>query len=756
MMSAHIQGPAEFENPRTVASKSHKENLLKAIRMSLGIESAAVRHNTQTFNANRYRAVAQLSDYDSLKDEARRTKERSIANLPQLIEKLAEAIRQQGGYFHLATTREDACRYTLDVCQRHAAKLVVKGKSMTSEEVRLNHALQDAGIEVAETDLAEFILQVADEQPSHIIAPAIHYSRERITELFKRRFNTSEALDTGEDLTRFARERLRQKFLHADVGITGANLIAADSGTLMLVESEGNIRMASQVPPVHIAMAGIEKIVASREDFGPFIELLAASGTGQNMTSYTSIISPPLKAPSFAMSGKEKKAREFHLVLIDNGRMTMREDPVLHEALYCIRCSACLNSCANFQTVGGHAFGGETYSGGIGGAWEAGTSALENARFAELCTGCSRCINQCPVRIDVPRINEVLRQRLNYQGGTTLASTAMTSLVGGAADERCAAVQKVFFGNYHWFAHWGGMVPGLANWVARLPLSRVIMSRWLGVDHRRELPAFSRKTLVRLSRKDVSTTLQNTSPKALLFADVYTNYGLAERGECTRRVLHALGVNVKVSECLPAGRAPLSQGMLATAKRHAENAAAMLGSELQQGRDIIAIEPSILALFRRDYRHLLNNTALADRIAAHSFDPIEYVARTLEATSRKATEVFNVSNSPVGPRIFFHAHCQQKTVGAMQATENLLRAIGFDVVTSQVECCGMAGSFGYKKEYYELSMAVGAQLFQQVRDADTDGERVLVASGTSCTEQLHSGVNRTPIHPIELLAGCLR
>src|SRR6185369_240674 len=187
---------------------------------------------------------------------------------------------------------------------------------------------------------------------------------------------------------------------NADAGISGANIIAADSGSIMLVESEGNIRMTTTLPPVHIAIAGIEKVIASREDFGTFLELLPASATGQPLTSYVSILHPPLKAPSFAAPGKVEKPREFHMVLIDNGRMGMREDPVLHEALYCIRCSACLNSCANFQTVGGHAFGGETYSGGIGGSWEAGTRALEAARFSELCTGCSRCVTQCPIRID--------------------------------------------------------------------------------------------------------------------------------------------------------------------------------------------------------------------------------------------------------------------------------------------------------------------------------------------------------------------
>ncbi|MGD0932569.1 MAG: LUD domain-containing protein, partial [Candidatus Korobacteraceae bacterium] len=234
--------PADI-NPRQVANKSDKKALLDAIRMTLSVQSPAVRRNTQTFNRNRYAATALLPDYNELKDRARQIKEKAIANLPELLRQLEASVRANGGHFYLAKTAADADQYIRDVLLRHEVKLVVKGKSITSEETKLNHALEAAGITVAETDLAEFILQVADEQPSHIIAPALHYSRERITALFKRKFNTDLPLDTGEELTVFAREKLRQQFIAADAGISGANLIAADSGSLMLVESEGNIRM---------------------------------------------------------------------------------------------------------------------------------------------------------------------------------------------------------------------------------------------------------------------------------------------------------------------------------------------------------------------------------------------------------------------------------------------------------------------------------------------------------------------------------
>ena len=744
-------------SPREVANKSDRRNLLRAIRMTLEVQSPAIRLNTQDHNVRRYGATSALPDYDALKDRAREIKEQAIAKLPELLETLEGAVRGRGGRVYVAATAEDACRYILEICGKHDTKLVVKGKSMTSEEIHLNRALEGAGIEVAESDLAEFILQLTDEQPSHITAPAMHYSRERITALFKRKFQTDLPLDTGEELTKFARGKLREKFLRADMGITGANLIAADTGTIMLIESEGNIRMSSFLPPLHVAIAGVEKVISARRDMGVFLELVAASGTGQKLSSYTSFLSPPLGEPSFAMPGKARKPREFHLVLIDNGRLRMREDTVLHEALYCVRCSACLNACPNFQVVGGHAFGGETYSGGIGGAWEAGTTKLTNARFSELCTGCSRCVTACPVRIDIPWLNENLRERLNQADGPSAMSGVLAAISSAEKKDARTTAARIFFGNYQFFAKWGARLAPLSNAIVGTKLGRIAMERWFGVDRRRALPPFPEKTLVRAACELKPIKGVQPRAKAVLFADVYTNYGLVERGIAAIRLLRALDVDISVSEAIPEGRAALSQGMIATAKKQAMRAAVAVEAYIAEGRDIVVLEPSALAMFRRDFRHLLDDKEQFERIRARTFEPVEFVSKLLEKSGRNAKDIFDASRSPVGPRIFFHAHCQQRTIGCAAPTEALLREIGFDVATSSVECCGMAGSFGYKKDFYDVSMAVAADIFEQVTAAEKDGgQRALIVSGTSCTEQLRGGVNRVVMHPVELLLAVLK
>jgi iron-sulfur cluster protein len=745
--------------PRQVANKADKQRLLDAIRMTLGVQSAAIRHNTQTFNRNRYVAVSLIPDYDELKDHARRIKEQAIADQPALLKQLEESVRANGGHFYLAKTAADANNYIRDVLVKHEARLVVKGKSITSEETRLNHVLEEAGIKVAETDLAEFILQVADEQPSHIIAPALHYSRERITALFKRKFDTSLPLDTGEELTKFAREKLREQFIAADAGISGANLIAADSGSLMLVESEGNIRMTTTLPPLHIAIAGIEKVIPSREDFGPFLELLPASGTGQPITSYVSILHPPLKAPPFAAPGKTGKPREFHLVLIDNGRSKMREDPILHEALYCIRCSACLNSCANFETVGGHAFGGETYSGGIGGAWEAGTGKLMNARFAELCTACSRCVNNCPVRIDIPWLNENLRQRMNQAQSPSLLKSAFGAMTGSAPADRKAPVQKQFFGNYHTLGKWGTRYHGVANSTVEMPLVQGEMESLFGVDRRRKLPEFPEKTWEDLYRQEKRNGAAAVSelPALAVFADIFTNFGAPERGMAAIRVLRKCGYDVVLTPSLADGRAALSQGMIDTARQQAQAMVAALRRYFDEGRKLVVLEPSSLAVFRFDLRHLIDDPALLETMARNSFEPLQMVWKAAQEYGLDLRGTFPAEKFKGGQKLFYHSHCQQRTCNAATETIEVLRACGFDVMTSSVECCGMAGSFGYKKEYYDLSMAVGEDLFAQVRRAEENGEkRMLVASGISCHEQLGAGFDRPVYHPAEILDSIAR
>jgi iron-sulfur cluster protein len=727
---------AEVIHPREVANKSSKENLRRAIKMALEVENEAIRHNTQTFNSNRYTALKDLDDYESLKDSAHKIKEESIQHLPELIDLLKETINKRGGKVFLAKRKEEAINYIKNICKQHSAKLIVKAKSITSEEIELNSALEKEGIEIAETDLAEFILQVSKEQPSHIVAPAIHRSRERISELFKKHFDTSQKLETGEELTEFARDILRQKFLSADVGISGANLIAAENGSILLVESEGNIRLTTHLPAVHIAVAGIEKIIPSKKDFGIFIELLARSGTGQPLTSYTNILEPPLELPILNLNGRNDKEREFHLVLIDNGRMQMREDNSLKEALYCIRCSACMNVCANFQAVGGHAFGGECYTGGIGGAWTIGTTGkLENGRFAELCTGCSRCVPNCPVKIDIPNLNTAIKNRLLKAG-------------------EAAYFQKTFFGNFSILAKTATLVPRFSNWINQLSLSKIALEKLIGFDKRRSVPTFADTTLVQQYkeyRKHVKplNNIREGIPNIVLFADVFTNYNNPEVGMSVIKVFEKLGIPIVLSKSLEDGRAALSQGLIQSAAKSAFKVSIYLEKIIDENNEIIVAEPSVLAMIRNDYKKIIKNEKLFSKIAQHTFDPLEFLNILIKNKKLELNNKYLLKES-ISKNLFYHGHCQMKTIGAGNAVPDFFRNMGFNVTESVAECCGMAGSFGYKKDYYELSKNIGNDLVKQIiNTSKLKEDLVILASGTSCREQIKDEMNCIVYHPIE-------
>ena len=320
----------------------------------------------------------------------------SLSNLPDLLEQLEKNLTANGVHVHWAENSAEANAIIIGIAQKHSAKLVIKGKSMVSEEVELNHELDAVGIEALESDMGEYIVQLCGEKPSHIIMPAIHKTKQQIAELFAEKVPGATYTESVDELIGIGRAVLREKFMTADIGLSGVNFAVAETGTLCLVENEGNGRMSTTIPDVHIAITGIEKIVEKLEHVPPLFGLLTRSATGQAITTYFNMISGPRKP------GEKDGPKEVHLVLLDNGRTQAYNDEQMRSTLQCIRCGACMNHCPVYTRVGGHAYG-TTYPGPIGEIISphmmglAATHALPTA--SSLCGACSEV---CPVKIPIP------------------------------------------------------------------------------------------------------------------------------------------------------------------------------------------------------------------------------------------------------------------------------------------------------------------------------------------------------------------
>jgi L-lactate dehydrogenase complex protein LldF len=356
---------------------------------------------TTKFIDLRREAFGAFPEGEALRDRARQIKEATLQRLDRYLEELIDNVERLGGRVHYAETADDARRIILDIARRTGTRLAVKSKSMATEEIDLNEALLHAGVTPVETDLGEYIIQLAHERPSHIIAPAIHKTKGQVAELFARELKRPVAADP-EVLTRIARGELRDKFLKADLGITGANFAVASTGTVVLVTNEGNGRMVTSLPRVHVAVMGVEKVVPSMSDLMVFLAILAKSATGQKLSSYTTLVQGPRRA------GELEGPEEFHLVLLDNGRVKQIAG-TLREALSCLRCGACLNVCPVYRQIGGHAYG-YTYPGPIGILLTAmlhGNGAVKDLAHAS--SLCGACVEACPVKIDIPRMLIELR-----------------------------------------------------------------------------------------------------------------------------------------------------------------------------------------------------------------------------------------------------------------------------------------------------------------------------------------------------------
>jgi L-lactate dehydrogenase complex protein LldF len=382
--------PLDFD--KNVAEALKDTQLIKNIKSAMA-----------TLVSKRKTIFSDAAETEQLRTLGNALKKKALSKLPQLLEQLEEKCTQNGIQVHWAETAAEANQLVLDIMKSHGATRLVKGKSMVSEEMELNAFLQKHGIEALETDLGEFIIQLNNETPAHIIVPAIHKNKDQISKIFHDHIPDEPYTEDVAELTAIARKTLRQKFYQADVGLSGVNFAAAETGTLCLVENEGNGRLCTTVPKVHIALMGLEKVIEKLADVPPLLRLLIGSATGQIITTYVNMITSPRR------EGEKDGPKEVHLIILDNGRSKIYADPRRRETLQCIRCGTCLSHCPVYNRIGGHAYG-YIYPGPIGKILNPQVEGLRAAGvLASASSLCNACEEVCPVKIQIPDLIRRIR-----------------------------------------------------------------------------------------------------------------------------------------------------------------------------------------------------------------------------------------------------------------------------------------------------------------------------------------------------------
>jgi len=659
-------------------------------------------------------------DLAASQKEVRRVKEKCVSRLPELFERFKAEAEAVGVVVHQATDSAAASDIVKRLAKERGVKSIVKMKSMLTEEIELNRRLQDDGLEVVETDLGEYIIQLAGEPPSHFTQPAMHKTREEVAELFSKVAGYNLQPDVAE-LVQFARDQLRRKFVEADMGISGANALIAETGTLVIVANEGNDRLVTTLPPIHVAVVGYEKLVETMDDAVSILKVLSKSGTGQKQTAYVSFITGPSRTTDIekTLALGVHGPKEVHVVFVDNGRLKMAEDEELREALYCVKCGACLNLCPVFHSIGGHAFS-NAYMGGIGAVLTSYYRGLDECEdTVNICTGCSQCAAICPSLIDTPKMVLALRKRLLTAHGLSLTSRAALSGLRHP-------------GLFHLMLRMARSVQGLFTddgRVTALPLPGVEMGD-------RVFPA-----LADLFLRDRVPEVSNPegSRKVALYAGCVIDFVEPEIGEAIRDVLVDHGCSVffpKGQSCC--GAPALYAGDRKTARQLAE--ANLLVLEKTGADHIVTGCPTCAVMLKTNLPELLapgplkeRALALADRIVDFSEFASETLGITLEETG-------------VG-KLTYHDPCHQvRGLGTSGCARAIIQgaAGGFVEMKDSDECCGFAGSYSVKQA--EISNSI---LSRKIANIEATGASCVVTDCPGCIMQIRGGLDARGI-PVQV------
>jgi L-lactate dehydrogenase complex protein LldF len=719
-------------------SKAHRRQVREALR-NKELQTALER----SVSAYRSARADVMSGFDlaAFQEEIRTIKERSIINLGALFARFKQEAERVGAVVHEASDGAAVANIIKSLAAERGVKLVVKSKSLLTEEIELNRRLIDAGLKVVETDLGEWIIQLAGEKPSHFTMPAMHKTREQIAKLFSKATGEETTPDV-QKLVEVARKKLRQAFIDAEMGISGANIAIAETGTLVIVANEGNDRLVTTLPPIHVAILGYEKLVATMEEATTILKALPRSATGQKQTAYVSFITGPSRTTDIekTLALGVHGPKELHIIFVDGGRKALANDNECREALYCIKCGACLNLCPVYQSVGGHAYG-NAYMGGIGSVLTAFYRSLEAAEDTlALCAGCGYCKSICPSKIDTPRMVLELKRRLVRSRGLHLTSRLPLAVLrhSGALRQVLDVVRK--------------FQPALmtkSNKLIELPL----LSDLLG---EKQIPGLAPKFLSELIPDCSKDTRSMT---VSLYAGCMLEFVYPEIGQAIWDVLDRSGLNVvfpKDQACC--GAPALYIGDFETARCLAAENVRVLGKHLPDY--IVTGCPTCAVMLKLRFPMLLQGTEWEERaksIAQRVVDFSQFAADVIKFESLRIVNptIDNLSSN----RVTYHDPCHQvRGLGTSRFPREIIRCAGVELVEMDGcdECCGFAGLYALKQPGISASI-----LERKIARICATGAGTVVTDCPGCIFQIKGGLAKRDIsidvcHTAQFIAGGCR
>src|SRR5271166_4744372 len=584
---------------------------------------------------------------------------------------------------------------------------------MASEEIHLNKHLEKAGIEVRETDLGEWIVQLAGQTPSHMVMPAIHMTKEEVADVFSNKVEQGQKPHIPK-LVKFARGKLRGKFLSAEMGITGANIAVAETGTLVIITNEGNARLVTTLPKIHVAIVGIEKLVSEFGDVVPILTALPRSATAQLLTSYVSMISGPVP-------NTDGTPKELHVILMDNRRTEMSNDPKFKQALQCIRCASCLNVCPVFRLVGGHVFG-KVYTGGIGTILTAWFDALKASdEIQSLCIQCGNCTQMCPGKIDIPGLILELRRRIAVEKGQPLAQKAIFSVVNN----------RRLFHSMLRAAYVMQKPLQKGNFIRHLPFFLSDMTEF------RSLPAIAEKPF-----RDTFKTIDQpkSNEKIAFYAGCLVDFAYPEIGESVVKVLNKAGIEVIFPERQTCCGAPArySGAYEVAAQNATDNIDVLLANDVSY---VVSACPTCTVALKQEFIGTFESLGQTDALPrAHQLaDKVIDFSSLVKKLVAEGRLKFK-EGQQLG-KITYHDSCHLKrTLHASQEPRQLLTQAGYEIAEMYEAdmCCGMGGSYSLKLP--EISAPILERKLKNIKDADVP---LVLMDCPGCMMQIRGGMDKT-------------